>query len=292
MPPLVLCTATNETYAIGAAVVLSSALRHLAPDPAPVSVYVLDGGIRPATWAKLARSLTLTGRAHRLIRLSPSLARFQGLPQDWGSSVMTYARLALPELMDEPRVLYLDADMVVQADLSPLAHLDLQGKVVAAGPNHDYTLAFAGLPCAELGLPPDAPYFQAGVLVIDLPRWREIRLSERALDYLRTWPRHTKHWDQSALNALLLDQWLRVPATWNTDAWPAQEGKAGYSLDAAVLHYTGPNKPWLLGHDRGPAADRFYAALRHTAWGSWRPSTLRQMLKQIRYRLSRLRKKT
>jgi lipopolysaccharide biosynthesis glycosyltransferase len=249
-------------------------------------VYVLDGGLRERSWARLGRSLAATGRAHELVRLRPAMARFTGLPQDWGSSVMTYARLALPELVDEQRLIYIDADMIVQADVSPLAELDLQGAVVAAAPDViTGTLGNEGLPVQELGLPPDDPYLQAGFLVIDLPRWRTEKVSERVLAYLRDWPRHARYWDQSALNVVLHRRWQALPANWNMPAWWAEAGQGGCHLDGEILHFVGPHKPWLLGHDQGGAADRFFAEVRRTAWGNWRPNRLGFALKMLKYRL-------
>ncbi len=288
-PTIVLCTACNETYALGGTVALTSALRHLPAGGAPVRVYVLDGGMRPRTWARLARSLVTTGRKHDLVRLKPEMGRFAGLPQDWGSSVMTYARLALPELVDEQRLIYLDADMVVQADLTPLAHLHLGDAMVAAAPDVvTRTLGNEGLPVRELGLPPDDPYLQAGFLIIDLPRWRQEKVSERVLAYLHAWPKHARYWDQSALNVVLHRRWLALPANWNMPAWWADEGRGGCHLDGELLHFVGPHKPWLLGHDQGGSAGRFFAEVRRTAWGNWRPNRLRQALKYAKYRLSQL----
>lgn len=292
MPTPIFCTATNETYVLGATVVLCSALRRLSVSEKPIPVYVLDGGVKPRSWARLERSLARTGRQCRLVRLRPEMARFQGLPKDWGSSVMTYARLALPELMNESRVIYLDADMVVQADLTPLAELDLGTNIVAAAPEPAIrTLGEGGLPCADIGLSPDAPYFQAGFLVINLSAWRSERVSEGVLSYLRKWPQHAPHWDQSALNAILPGRWHTLSPGYNTSAWHAQDGVGGSSLQAPVLHFVGPNKPWLFGHDRGPAADVFYDEVKRTAWGRWRPTAYRQALKQLRYRLGMLLRK-
>lgn len=289
IPAAVLCTACNETYALGGTVALTSALRRLPADGAPVRVYVLDGGLRPSTWRRLARSLAATGRAHELIRLQPEMARFDGLPQDWGSSVMTYARLALPELVDEARLVYLDADLVVQADLSPLFQLNLGDAIVAAAPDVvTGTLGNEGLPCRELGLPPEDPYLQAGFLVIDLPKWRRAQVSERVLAYLKAWPNHARYWDQSALNVVLHRRWLALPAHWNMPAWWADAGRGDCHLEGEILHFVGPHKPWLLGHDRSGTAGRFYAEVRRTAWGGWRPNRLRFALKLAKYRLTQL----
>ncbi|MES2695346.1 MAG: glycosyltransferase family 8 protein [Verrucomicrobiota bacterium] len=281
---LVLCTACNETYAMGGTVALVSALRQ-AKFAGEARVYVLDGGIRDLSWQRLAQSLQLTGRAHTLIRLKPEMARFAGLPQDWGSSVMTYARLALPELVDEPKLVYVDADMVVQGDVVPLFAADFGNAIVAASPDVVIgRLSGENLPLEQLQLSPDAPYLQAGFLIINLDLWRRENVSTRVLEYLKTWPQHAKHWDQSALNVVLYRRWHALKTTWNAPAHWAEQRRGPCNLDDAVLHFVGPHKPWLLGHHRGRAAARFFSVLDQTGWAGWRPSAWRQALKQVRYR--------
>ncbi|MCC5838567.1 MAG: glycosyltransferase family 8 protein [Opitutales bacterium] len=285
----VLCTATNHTYAMGAAVVLCSALRQLPVSAGMARVYVLDGGLRPRDWRKLTISVERARPQTRLIRLRPEMARFDGLPHDWGSSVMTYARLALPELVDEDRILYLDADMIVQADLSPFMQLDLAGKTVAAARDViTRTLGGDHLPCEALNLDPGADYFQAGFLVIDMALWRNERVSERVLEYLREFPEHTRYWDQSALNAILYRRWHRLEDRWNTPAWWADQAKEQASLEDPLLHFIGPHKAWLLGHHQKPAALRFFGELDRTAWKGWRPRKWREHLKWLKYRASLL----
>lgn len=285
---LVLCTACNETYAMGGAVALVSALQHVEAGSA-ARVYVLDGGMRNTTWDRFARSIARAGRQHELIRLRPEMAQFTGLPQDWGSSVMTYARLTLPELVDEPRLVYIDADMVVQRDVTPLYQSDLGAAIVAASPDVvTPKLANENLPLEPLGLDPHASYMQAGFLIINLLAWRKEKVSEQVLSYLKTWPQHARYWDQSALNVVLYKKWSQLPATWNAPAHWAEHQRGGCQLDDAVLHFVGPHKPWLLGHHRGRAAARFFAVLDDTAWAGWRPNAYRQALKQVRYRLGLL----
>lgn len=270
---------------MGAAVALCSALRHLPSYGGEVTAYVLDGGLRESDWQKLTKSVQRAHSAARLIRLRPEMARFSGLPQDWGSSVMTYARLALPELVDESRILYLDADMIVQADLSPFMTRDLEGKTVAAA-RDVITRTIGGdyLPNEALGLNPEADYFQAGFLVIDLERWKAERVSERVLAYLSDYSEHSRYWDQSALNAMLYERWLRLEDEWNTPAFWADQKKDGSNLEDPILHFVGPDKAWLLGHHRKPAALRFFDELDRTAWRGWRPTRWRNFLKWGKYR--------
>jgi lipopolysaccharide biosynthesis glycosyltransferase len=269
---------------MGAAVALCSALRRLPLDSHEPVAYVLDGGLRESDWRKIAKSVVLANASTRLIRLRPEMARFSGLPQDWGSSVMTYARLALPELVDESRILYLDADIIVQADLSPFMKKDLEGNTVAAARDViTRTISGDHLPLAAFGLNPASDYFQAGFLVIDLKRWKQEQVSERVLAYLRNYPEHTRYWDQSALNATLYGRWQRLPDTWNTPAFWADQKKKGTSLEDSILHFVGPDKAWLRGHHRKPAALRFFDELDRTAWRRWRPRIWRDQLKFIKY---------
>jgi lipopolysaccharide biosynthesis glycosyltransferase len=124
--------------------------------------------------------------------------------------------------------------------------------------------------------------------VIDLTRWKQEQVSERVLVYLRDYPDHARYWDQSALNATLYGRWLRLQDTWNTPAFWADKKKDSTSLEDPILHFVGPDKAWLLGHHRKPAALRFFDELDHTAWRGWRPNLLRNVLKRIKYRVHSL----
>jgi lipopolysaccharide biosynthesis glycosyltransferase len=280
-----ICTAANETYALGAAAALVSTVLH-APEGAHCRVYVLDGGIRERSWRKLQASLRRLGRPCELVRLRPDMQTFAGLPQDWGSSVMTYARLALPQMVREDRLLYVDADMIVQAPWEDLWAMDLAGAVVAAA--RDIITKNIGSEHFDLEkfqLDPQAPYFQAGFLVMDLRLWREACVSSCVLAYLRENPAHCRYWDQSALNVILYRRWKRLPDEWNTPAWWADQQKEGCRLDAPVLHFVGPNKPWFYAPHMNPSTRRFFACLDQTAWKDWRPSALRFACKMAKYRV-------
>lgn len=291
MKETVLCSASNETYVKGVAAALASAALN-APGGAHCRIYVLDGGIRDGSWRKLEKTFARLGRSCELIRLKPDMALFAGLPQDWGSSVMTYARLALPEMVREDRLLYVDADMVVQADWSALWETDLgENAVIAAARDVvTKTMGEEQFDWAKFNLDKNAPYFQAGFLLIDLNRWRELGVSEKVLIYLRENPDHCRFWDQSALNVVLYGRWKQLPDEWNTPAWWADDPeRPGYELDAPVLHFVGPDKPWNYSRQVNPSSRIFFRWLDRTAWRGWRPNGLRFALKMLKYRAGRLR---
>ena len=283
-----ICSASNKTYVQGVAAALASAVLH-APRGVHCRVYLLDGGIPDDAWRKLEKTLAGLGRSCDLIRLRPDMSHYSGLPQDWGSSVMTYARLALPQLVQEDRVLYVDADLLVQGDWEALWNLDLGDAIVAAAPDViTKTLGGEKLDLQKFHLAADAPYLQAGFLLMDLCKWRAFGVSEKVITYLRENPNHCCFWDQSALNVVLYQRWKMLGREWNTPAWWADQQIEDCSLTAPVVHFVGPHKPWNYGHHRNPSAQLFFRWLDETAWKGWRPSGLRFACKMAKYRVGLL----
>jgi lipopolysaccharide biosynthesis glycosyltransferase len=101
------------------------------------------------------------------------------------------------------------------------------------------------------------PLFNAGVIRIDVDRWRERSVSQRAIDLLRQEPASLKLPEQDALALSSVGEWSPLPAEWN-----AQAGAIGYHeirgrrasevigadagqliRDAAIIHWTG-RRPW------------------------------------------------
>ena len=212
MKQVAICSASNQTYVLGVAAALVSAVLN-APRDAKCRVYVLDGGIRDNSWRKLERTMAGLPRSCELIRLRPDMGSYAGLPQDWGNSVMAYARLALPQMVTEPRVLYVDADLLVQADWESLWEMDLGDAVIAAAPDI-------------------------------------------------------------------------VTKTLGAEWW-ADQGIENCVIGAPVLHFVGPNKPWIYGFHTQPSGKLFFGFLDQTAWKGWRPNGLRFACKMAKYRVSK-----
>src|SRR4051812_29813504 len=101
------------------------------------------------------------------------------------------------------------------------------------------------------------PYFNTGVLVMNLPAWRGTGMAQRALRYAAEGA--PLRWaDQDALNAVL-DNWFELESRWNVQHGnlfspcyqPDTPRTAALYHDrrdlyaaAAVLHFVGRAKPW------------------------------------------------
>ena len=187
-------------------------------------------------------------------------------------TTMTYARLLMGNLLplEIDRILYLDGDIVVRGDIGELWTADLEGKTVGAVidlPRYPFNQA--------LGLPADALYFNAGVLLIDLRKWRERKIGERALRFAREHPDRLRWSDQCALNFILHDDWTVLDRIWNFQSMDVAHVVNGYlrfdSVDpkrlanARLVHFNGSSKPWHYLNDH-PLKGEYLHYRERTPW--------------------------
>jgi len=180
-PPCVV-VAHDDGYAPHSVVTLLSVLDH-TPN---ARLFALI----PSTFRQGDAMKVTVGPALTLIRVDES--RFATLKGWAGGSLATYLRLSMGDVLPIPRVIYLDADLVVRTDLTPLWSVDLGDSIIAAVPD----VAFADR--ARLGLAADEPYFNSGVGVIDLNRWRSQAVGDRVVTLARDNPDRLTWADQCA----------------------------------------------------------------------------------------------
>jgi lipopolysaccharide biosynthesis glycosyltransferase len=148
-------------------------------------------------------------------------------------------------------------------EIEPLLRVDLDGSVVAAVLDRVDAGLKQNLPGLE-ALPRVRDYFNAGVLLIDLKRWREEQVTERAMDYLRQNPK-TLFMDQDALNVACDGRWKRVETRWNfQDHEKTNVLDLETSRRPAIIHFVTDQKPWKPGSTslNGALYDMFRARTR------------------------------
>lgn len=195
-------------------------------------------------------------------------------------------RLLMGEVLpdDVHRVIYFDADTLVCKPPTELWAEDLGGALIGAV--RDAASPWAAGPLGTdwrlLGMSPDSPYFNAGMMLIDLAAWRSAQVGAECL---RTLSAHRLRWgDQDALNRALEGRWLELPRRWNVQSvdadgsgvswglWP--DDVTGATADPHIVHFTGRIKPWT-SEEPGFGRAEWYAALDRTAWRGWRPTPAR-----------------
>jgi UDP-D-galactose:(glucosyl)LPS alpha-1,3-D-galactosyltransferase len=208
-----------------------------------------------------------------------------GYPVSGWVSDAVYLRLTIGEvIVDEPVVLYLDADTIVLDDLRPLLRHPMAGMPVAAVRDPQNPIIGRGIALpgwSQLGIAEGREYFNSGVMLLDLAECRRRGIFERSHRFLLEHPDMVTLWDQDALNWALEDQWLRLGRRWNTFALSPLVQRGGYVHDdaepfmpleqlladepaAAVLHFAGPDKPWKPDYPPGPICQTYQHFLEAT----------------------------
>jgi lipopolysaccharide biosynthesis glycosyltransferase len=187
-----------------------------------------------------------------------------------------YTRLWVATFFDETvdRVLYLDCDMVVVGSLDPLWEADLHGRTVGA----------VGIPGstrgAHLGMAGDAGYFNSGVMVIDLARWRRLSVFDRLMAYIGDNSEKLIDPDQDALNVTLEDDRTLLGYEWNVtspfyfdyhDLRMASTEVSRIRAAARIIHFNGTSKPWSF-FSQHPRRDDYFNFLALTSWRGFRPA--------------------
>ena len=107
------------------------------------------------------------------------------------------------------KVIYLDADLLIRRDISEIWEQDMHGKIVlAVQDSYIQRLPALCLPPreqAEL----ERPYFNSGVMVIDLEAWRAAGIEQGCLEAARRLRHRTRWLDQDVLNTCLAGRWGR-----------------------------------------------------------------------------------
>jgi len=171
----------------------------------------------------------------------------EGLPSNGRLKHYTYWRLPAFEVLSAryDRILYLDTDVFLAGlALGDLLQLDLQGAPLAAVRDVHQRNRKSRTPreFTDLDLP-NAPYFNAGVLLIDGTAWREGHVFAKIQDLCATHPQSLHCHDQSLLNLVFYNNWLELSPVWN---WQLSYriNLLPHFLGAELIHIAGARKLW------------------------------------------------
>ena len=165
----------------------------------------------------------------------------------------TYYRLFAQDLLpvELERVLYLDADIIVMGSLKEFYYMPFEN--TDAGPCYYVVCEGPGVSKRarevydNLDIPYEYPYFNAGVLLINLSLLRENFDTKMSLEYIRRKGENLSNHDQDTLNALFYDKVKYVDwHIYNQSILHIKDSKeAKMRLNhAKIIHYAGPDKPW------------------------------------------------
>ncbi|MGV8831469.1 MAG: glycosyltransferase family 8 protein [Devosia sp.] len=196
-----------------------------------------------------------------------------------------FARLLLDTILppEVRRVLYLDSDTMATGDINLVWQSDLQGKSLGAvsDPMRLYNMFGRDLRQKRDVFALGAPYFNSGVLLIDLEKFAKADLPRQIAELKRSGVANTLDYDQDMLNYIFRGDWQQLDWRYNI----VDPHMAHQAMEPVIVHYTLQARPWTLraGLLRRIAYARLY---RHVMTNAVFYAFLRQ--RWARYWLTRL----
>tara|TARA_A100000164_G_scaffold162321_1_gene143896 strand:- start:190 stop:1122 length:933 start_codon:yes stop_codon:yes gene_type:complete len=88
-------------------------------------------------------------------------------------------------------------------------------------------------------------YFNAGVIMYDLNKYRKNKLDQKLKSHLINFNKEAKYWDQDILNVYFNGQYLELPETLNNNVVTENANiNMEEELEKITLHFAGRTKPW------------------------------------------------
>ncbi|MDD3251313.1 MAG: glycosyltransferase family 8 protein [Lachnospiraceae bacterium] len=229
-----------------------------------LQVYVLSMGLTEESRVALETIAENYGRELIFIDMDDLEARF-GHPVDLGGyDISIMLRLFIGEVLprEVERVLYLDCDTIVAQSLKKLWEEDLEGCIIGAVMEPTIYLEVK----ESIGLESRDPYYNSGVLLVDLKRWREEGIQQRLLDFWKSKDGKLFASDQDVLNGTLKGQIHTLMPRYNfftnyryfsyaqllghapTYEAVSQDQFVLAKKHPTIIHYMGDERPWIAGN--------------------------------------------
>ncbi len=167
-----------------------------------------------------------------------TFGHLRSLHGDW----TTYGRLLIPNIIKSGSALYLDSDLIIECDILDLHKIKNDSAISAVlGCPVQYALENQFF-IKTLNWHPDTHYFNAGVLVFNIPLWEEQNIALRVKEISDNYSNEFLSADQTLLNAICEGNFGHLPKEFNMPWYPSNpQPKNNKNV---ILHFVGSPKPW------------------------------------------------
>ena len=251
----------DDNYAMQAAVTITSIVANKDPN-VDYKFYVCSNGLSQENKDLLySFENDYPGTLVEIIEIN--LENFASIYANSDSVVLDYisstvlGKILLPEIIPEDEVLYLDADILVRKDISELFSLPLDEYVAAVARDT------GGMYYRTHILATTPHYFNAGVMLMNLKKSRELDMTSKVIEELGNL-KDFNLLDQDAFNVAYDGMTLLLPPKYNALLVNLNYAAGNYSMDqlnelagtsysclydldedAKIVHFSSRLKPWL-----------------------------------------------
>lgn len=236
-------------------------------------IYLLTTGVKTDTESKLQN---LCKQYHAILTcITCSTKELSSLPIGQWSTIM-YLKLLIPQLLPSniDRCLFLDVDMIINTDITPLYNIDLDGAIIAAAEDMPDCIKYK----QRLGLNQTDLYINSGVVVCDLLKWRKLENNKSIIDFTKSISNIITN-EQDVIALYFKGKIKLLPIKWNMTTFyfmrkPKIFDKYLPQLKEArrhpgIIHFACPIKPWFKDCQH-PYKHLYKFYLKKTAWKDYK----------------------
>ena len=228
-----------------------------------IHFYILSYGIKSNNKKKLENLVKKYKKEIDIIE-ADDLRKFFTFDFDtggWNSVILL--RLLMGEILPKSveKIIYMDGDTIVRGSLKELWDTNLEGKTL--GMSIEPTIDKERIKTLDID---GYPYYNSGVLLVDLKRWRKINASKKIFDYYKKHDGKLFAADQDAINGALKEEILTISPKYNfyniynqysynflkKQMKPLSYISKDIYMEAVnnpvIIHYLGEERPWRKGN--------------------------------------------
>lgn len=243
-----------------------------------ISFYIFSYGISSENQLSIRQLATSYHREIFFIDISNFMDSFDFDFDTNGWNEIVLSRLLMARFLPDSlhRVLYLDGDTIVRDDLDTLWTQNLGGCPIGAVMEPTANRKRRN----EMGIG-SFPYYNAGVLLVDLDKWRSTHLEQQLLECCKNRASSLFANDQDAINVTLAGRIYPLSIAYNYSnsfyyypfvflnrLMPQFDNQVDFNnsfQNPIIIHYLGEDRPWRNGNTHKYSDDyRFY--LSKTNW--------------------------
>ncbi len=202
--------------------------------------HILTDGLSEKAMENIKTVQKLGNGDVEFININSELFKGVVIPPNTQWTIATCFRLILAEVLPKlERVIYLDCDISVLTSLWDLYNTDL-GENFCAAVEDILTKKIA----KRLGLD---RYYNSGVLLINLEKWRSDKIADKLLEYAVNNTDKIVYLDQDVLNVVLQGKIKTIDDKWNCQfAGPNNilSNRFNCIEKKGIIHFIGRCKPW------------------------------------------------
>jgi lipopolysaccharide biosynthesis glycosyltransferase len=293
--PMHVVFASDKCYAEHLAVALCSLCENNRK--LPLSIYIVNSDLDQETWSRLESIAKRYG--HGLTDVKIVDHELDALVITSYYKTAMYYRLLIAEKLPISKALYLDADVVVRGPIDELYSTNVDDYYLAAVIDPGFTRHH------DLEMSSDAKYFNSGVMLLNLERWRRDHVKETVIGFIRRKPAAVVFPDQCGINSAVNGRWKELHPRFNLQRTFFHKQTFLYSRtsealglfpngelvaaneDPIIVHYSGVEKPWHISYSL-PDRDLYWKYLRKTPYSHLFSEDF-TILKAMRWWVPRLR---